>query len=233
MLSLEKLKIYIQHYKNFLRQDKSYSEMYKWASLKTFQENWDIKAEDFLTMYDASFQNEVSEQLWSDTYYFPKATMIDFIKMDEGRCRLMFEELFDESRIVQRRIDQFIFHCDDMIYTLKEKVRHADLHYHDGNSMISIYLAFRYPAKYAIYKPVEFKSTMDKILHSDIPSAQEMERFYKLMHFIQKFLTKEDELVELIEAKISDEKYFKGDSTLLAQDFYWCCGREGYAIEEY
>ena len=74
---------------------------------------------------------------------------------------------------------------------------------------------------------------MGKLLQADTPSAQEMGRFFKLMLFLQKYLKEDATLVKLVEEKIMDDIYFKGDSTLLAQDFYWCCGRDAYAIEKY
>ena len=65
----------IEIYKRFIVSDR-YDEIYKWQSLKNFQENWNIDAVDFRTMYDKSFQNSISNNLWANPHWFPKSTML-------------------------------------------------------------------------------------------------------------------------------------------------------------
>ena len=58
MFLVSKFQKYKDHYKGFLQHYKHYDEMYKWASLKNFQENWNMDADNFLAMYDSSFHND-------------------------------------------------------------------------------------------------------------------------------------------------------------------------------
>ena len=54
-------------------------------------------------------------------------------------------------------------------------------HFHDGQRIVSLYLAFRFPEKYAIYKYTEFKTFMEMVRAKDIPWTGEYERFFKVV----------------------------------------------------
>jgi len=233
MISVPQFNKYKDHYKRFLSDYKPYDEMYKWDSLKNFQDNWNIEAEDFKTMYDQSLQNDYASNLWAAQHFFPKGVMKQFIEIDKGRVKEMFSELFDESIDIEKRIDHFVYHCDILLPKIKEYDSNANNHYHSGNRIISVYLSFRYPETYTIYKYTEFKQMMEKLGAPNIPGTKEIGRFFKVMRTIFNMLEKDEELVSLIKTKTTEDKYFKNRTTLLAQDFYWCCTRENYAIENY
>ncbi len=74
---------------------------------------------------------------------------------------------------------------------------------------------------------------MEKLNSGDIPGTNEIGRFFKVMRTMHKMLQKDEELVSLIEEKTTEENYFKGNTTLMVQDFYWCCTRDVYGIENY
>lgn len=68
----------LSHYKMLLS-NANYGELYKWEALKTFQETWDIEADDFKLMYDKSLQSKISNNLWANPHWFPKTVMLHFI----------------------------------------------------------------------------------------------------------------------------------------------------------
>ena len=202
-----------------------YDEIYKWESLKIFQERWNIDEPDFLTMYDESLQNSDSTNLWASKFFYPKETMLLFIKSDPERVREMFRSLFNEEENIEKRIDKFTYDCDVFVKELQvdnDKLKH---HFHDGFRMISVYLCFRYPMNYTIYKYTEFKEFMETVRAKTIPGTNEIDRFFRVMRTLYKILSDDKELMKIHKSLISDPMYYQGDTLLLAQDFYWCVSR--------
>ena len=62
---LNLIESYIEKYKKLISENPKYDELYKWESLKNFQDNWDIDAKDFGEMYNKSLSNSISNNLWA------------------------------------------------------------------------------------------------------------------------------------------------------------------------
>ncbi len=219
---LDLINLYKEKYKLFILEGKDYNELYKWESLKNFQDNWDIEADDFLEMYDKSLSNEISSNLWASQFFYPKSAMIEFIKLDKERVREMFRELFNEELDIEKRIDHFVFNCDEMRDTIEKENSSFKNHFHDGYRIISVYLSFRYPMTYSIYKYTEFKTFMTLVRAKSIPGTNEIGRFFKVMKTIYNIISKDEQLMNIHKELRKDQKYYQGDSLLLAQDLYWC-----------
>jgi len=215
-----------ENYKKFIVEDARYDELYKWELLKIFQDNWNLNAPDFADMYHKSLDDSISTLLWLTPNFRPKDIMLEFIKHDEKTVRLMFRALYEEDRDIAVRIDAFIYECDKLLIDIQKKDPSITEHYHDGFRMISVYLSFRYPKKYGIYKYSEFKKFMDSVRAKSIPSTKEIARFFKVINTLYIIISKDKELLKIHKELIKDkEKYYQGDTILLAQDFYWCCAR--------
>lgn len=202
----------------------SYGEIYKWETLKTFHDNWDIESPDFKAMYDCSFYSSDSNNLWANPHWFPKAVMLKFIDHDKDRVRLMFDDLFDEAIDVDTRIERFVYNCDEMLKEVQRIDNSVKHHFHDGQRMVSLYLAFRYPAKYAIYKYTEFKTFMQMVKATDIPGTGEYERFFKVVRTIYSIMSKDEQLMKVHKHLLNAECY-KGETLMLAQDFIFTTAR--------
>jgi len=118
-MNLQKIKNYIAEYKLHLQNSRELENAFKWESLKSFQDNWDIDAADFGKMYDASFQNQTSRRLWKGDNFFPKEMMLKFIELSPDFVRNMFRDLFDEKKEVENRITRFQFCCDRLSFPKK------------------------------------------------------------------------------------------------------------------
>lgn len=212
---LDLIKKEIENYKQLIASPK-YDEMYKWEALKNFQDNWNIEEEDFKTMYNRSLSNPISN-LWASSYWFPKSVMLQFIDYDKERVRQMFIDLFNEEKNIDKRIDHFVFHCDEMLEKIAENDLSIKNHFHDGQRIISLYLAFKYPEKYSIYKFTEFKVFMTAVKARDIPGRGEYERFLKVSKILYNMMIKDEELMRLHKALLTDNCY-KGETLMLAQD---------------
>ncbi len=215
-----------ENYKKLIADDPRYDELYKWELLKNFQDNWDINATDFGEMYNRSLDDNISTLLWVSKDFRPKEVMLEFIKFDEKRVRLMFRALFEEGSDVAVRIDAFSYECGKFLQDLKKVKPAITEHFHDGFRILSVYLSFRYPEKYSIYKYTEFKKFMDSVRAKSIPKTHEIARFFKVINTINLIISRDEELLKIHQNLITEkDKYYQGKSLFLAQDFYWCCAR--------
>jgi hypothetical protein len=224
LMNLALIKKEIELYKSYIKSS-NYDELYKWEALKNFQDNWDIEKNDFRTVYDKSFYSRYGNNLWANPHWFPKAVMLKLIDHDEERAREMFRNLFNEKEVIDKRIEQFVFHCDRILEEVYAKDKSVKNHFHDGQRIVSLYLAFRFPDKYAIYKYTEFKTFMEKVQATDIPGTGEYERFFKVVRTLfNKYLKVDAELMKIHNCLLTDECY-KGETLMLAQDFIFTSAR--------
>ena len=230
-MNLQLLEEYIGRYKEFLKTYPLYQEEYKWECTQYFQNNWDLTEPDIKTMYNKSLHSMISRKLWVGPGWVPKKMMMKFMEMEPEFCRSMFQDLFDESKKVEHRIDRFIFYCDQLYDQYQTKHPRSKDYGHDHNHKIcSVYLAFRYPDKYTVYESKQFYKTLDLIGALDKPEVNDMDRFFKVVRTLDKFIEKDEELLAIMKEKLEDEQFYKGKSLLLAQDFYYCCSVKAFEI---
>ncbi len=213
----------IEIYKHYITSTE-YGELYKWEALKTFQDNWDIQADDFKAVYNKSFYSKDSNNLWANPHWFPKAVMLRFIDYKKEVVRQMFQDLFNESEQIDKRIERFVYHCDNLLKEIYDFDKSMKNHFHDGQRIVTVYLAFRYPDKYAIYKYTEFKTFMEIVRAKDIPATGEYDRFFRVVRTLNNILKSDEELVKLHHSILTDDCY-KGETLMLAQDFIFTTAR--------
>lgn len=114
--------------------------------------------------------------------------------------------------------------CDRVLEEIYASDKSMKNHFHDGQRIVSLYLAFRYPDKYAIYKYTEFKIFMEIVRVNDIPSTGEYERFFKVVRTLYNILVKDEELMKLHRTILADDCY-RGETLMLAQDFIFRTAR--------
>lgn len=127
-------------------------ERYKWVAVQTFQDNFNINAEDLRAMLEASLSG--CDNLLTTVNRFPAGMLCGFAEQYPERVRGMLVDLFDETKDLWERIDAFKKECDDWREETKDwnESRGKNYsHYQDENS-ITTYLWLRYPTKHYIYK---------------------------------------------------------------------------------
>lgn len=204
----------------------SEERLYYWESQRIFQETWDLEAMDFAKMLDQSLQNTQTRRLWNRENYEPKRVMLLFIGMQPDFPRQLFGDLFNETRDVTGRMDRFLFYCDELLqdYRRMHPRSPENSHYHnDDYQMISIYLAFRYPDRYAPYHYEVFRELMIRLGSPDIPQNNDPERYFKVMRTLQGLLNKQEQISQLHANRIKASTLFQGESLLLAFDFACFC----------
>ena len=172
------------------------NENYKWKAVKQFQDNWDVNASDFSEMLSRSL--EKTYNLLASANNFPKGMMSEFAKAAPEEVRAMFIALFDESRDVFERMDEFKHQSS----VLLEKYGNGAAQHYQYENAISTYLWLRYPDKYYIYKFSEVKTVASE-LESDYQFrkgayAENIRNFLNLYDEISAALKEDAELVNLL-----------------------------------
>lgn len=146
MINSDKLKAVIDGYKSYFP-DHWKNEKYKWEAVQTFQDRWDIEAGNFAEMFKQA--TEKTSNLLASGYAYPRGMIINFAEADDEVTRQMFRMLFDESRDLAERVEEFKTSAE----IVRDKYDDGTWrnHYQNTNA-ISTYLWLRFPDKYYIYK---------------------------------------------------------------------------------
>lgn len=177
-------------------------EIYKWKAVKCFQDNWNIDALDFPTMLKNSLAK--TNNLLSATNYFPKKMIEMFADAQPDTVRSMFRSLFDETRDVATRVEEFESGAAKLLEsypTLKSTFQNP--------YSISTYLWLRYPDKYYIYKYSVIKSNAQKLYHMDLPTGK-LDRMlfgFNLYNAICDELSKDEELILISKQSLTEDCY--------------------------
>jgi hypothetical protein len=221
-MNLKRIQEQVGKFHDYLRTSKDFPTLPIWESQRLFQETWDINAPDFGNMYDQSLQNTTTRRLWKAQAYEPKAMMLQLIEQDAEFVRMMFKDLLNESKQIDGRIDRFLFHCDQLseIYSEKHPTALFTEHFHrDGYRMVSLYLTFAYPEQYAYYSLSLLQKTLKDLQAPKLPPTHDIERYFKVLRTLYRFLEKEPDLWEAHQARLDPRRHYTGPSLLLAFEF--------------
>lgn len=196
-------------------------EEYKWKALKIFHDNWNIDAPDFADMLARAFAQH--KNLLDTSHAFPKSALIEIAQQKPEVVREMLRNLYNEELPLESRIRTFIAMADEEFFFGEGKS-----HYQSTNA-ISVYLWFRYPGKYYIYKWGEYNEVAKKIGFDNAPKATglpvEVIKGNEMYGRLQEAIAGNTELQEVYNQIIDNdpEKYFKPDGlATLTFDFgFW------------
>jgi hypothetical protein len=222
-MQLKLLQQYLQAFEAFLASPQASQNLYIWESQRIFQENWALDAADWPAMYERALHNSHNRRLWHREAYEPKRMMLELAKMQPDMVRHLFYDLFNEEKSLEGRASRMVYYCDALLEQYRElhpKTR-DNSHYHDdGYQMAFLYLAFRYPERYALYDGERFRLLLEKLGSRDLPPAHDLERFAKVCLTLHKLLQKEDKLLALHRRRLREGFHYTGESLLLVYDFY-------------
>jgi len=220
-MNLQKIQSYITLFKRYLKSAEAERHLYKWESLKCFQDNWDIAAPDIAKMYDASLRNTQTTRLWKGDNYTPKRMMLLFANMTPDYVRHCFKDLLEEEKNIADRVDRFIFYCGEMLteYKIQNGLSIENNHYHDY-FIISLYLTFCFPKQYTFYDFPTFQKSMRHLGSRNIPKQNDIERFFKISRTLWKFLEKDEEVWNLHQKRLYSLNHYQEQSLLLVHEFF-------------
>ena len=180
-------------------------EKWKWEAVKWFQDHWDMEAEDFAGMLDASLSK--TSILLAASNNYPKQMIVDFAQAAPEEVRDMFRQLFDEKQDV---IDRIVSFKEKSVTLLDRYGGGAKNHYQTENA-ISVYLWLRHPDKYYIYKYGEIKAAIQKLggdAHFVKGRYEEnLRNFYRIYDEVCAKLSQDDEMKRLLQSQLTDTCY--------------------------
>ncbi len=222
-MQLDKLKTAIEEYKTVL-QSPDYTPGLKWAATKQFQDHWKLLFTDLPSMYDKSINDKFIEGFWGHRVIHPKAAMLSLITYQPEQIEVMFRDLLNEQDVVERRIGRFLFMLDGLLSDYKRTHENLNNHLHDGLKMISVYLSFAFPDRYALFDYPPFEVLMRRLGVVNLPESNDLERYTKILRNMNRFLLQDQEVMDLLKPHIERPDFYQGESLLVGQDFVWWIG---------
>jgi 5-methylcytosine-specific restriction protein B len=142
----------IEKYIDILEQNGEPNEAYKYLAINTFQQHWNIEADDFHQMFRSSF-SKVSNLLYQNSWGFIEKSAQNFPK----ETKEMFRNLYDESVDITQRIKNFQSESEKLLPKVRQALNKSNINAQQDERTISVYLAFRFPEKYILYKADYYK----------------------------------------------------------------------------
>ena len=222
----EKTKELIALYKaDFKRIDSE--ERYKWIAVKHFQENWDINASDFSDMLGRAFSKHVN--LLDSGVARPLSNMVFFAKREPETVRSLFKTLYDESIPLEQRISDFTNGVDLFVTKMNQEDTQWKSSFQDQHA-ISVYLTFRYPENYYIYKYSILKSVAP--LLGFISTSDRMITYREMCDDIRKVAVSDKDLIAMNHNRLGDDCYKDPENRMLAMDIAWFAYKQQQIKEE-
>ncbi len=215
-----KLAPYIAWYKKFWNELQTL-EGYKWEAVEQFQRTFDINAEDLAHNLKEALSKELN--LLSGPMYMPKSLLIKNADLSPDDVRSSLVSLFDESKPLVDRVDEFLSNFSEIHEANKKAGHHGERHIHQQSERsASVYLSFMYPSRHYLYKYSlwnEFASEVefDSEPLSHFPSK--LYGYYEYCEQVRKILMADDELLSLLAKSQPNDTY---DGHILTQDFMYC-----------
>lgn len=170
----------IEKYIDVLEENGEPNETYKYLAINTFQQNWDLDAEDFHQMFQASF-SKVANLLYQNSWGFiEKSTQLFPDEVKE-----MFRNLYDESIEISQRIKIFQTESEKILPKVRQSLNRTNINTQQDERTISVYLAFRFPEKYMLYKADYYKNFCELL---NIKAKKSGERFLHLQELANQII---------------------------------------------
>ena len=177
----------IEKYIKILEDNGEPNEAYKYLAFNTFQQNWDLESKDFYKMFRNSF-SKVSNLLYQNSWGFIEKSAQNFPE----ETRAMFSNLYDESHDVTERIKTFQTESENILPKVRQSLNRTNINSQQDERTISVYLAFRFPEKYILYKADYYKNFCEQL---NIKTRKASERFLHLQELANQII-QEDLLVD-------------------------------------
>src|SRR5690606_31069595 len=170
----------IEKYIDILEENGEPNEAYKYLAIDTFQKNWDLETDDFHQMFRASF-SKVSNLLYQNSWGFIEKSAENFPE----ETREMFCNLYDESVEIAQRIKTFQVESEKLLPKVRQTLNRTNINAQQDERTISVYLAFRFPEKYMLYKADYYKNFCDQL---NIKAKKSGERFLHLQELANQII---------------------------------------------
>ena len=202
----------IEKYKAQKRQLGHDDEIYKYLAIQHFQDTWDIEAGDFAAMFKEAIKKNVN------LFYQNSISSMNKITKDQAKkSRVLFKNLFDENQDLEKRISNFQKGSEEMIKIVK-----PDWKAQQDERTISVYLSFRYPDKYYMYKYSYYREICKLLDEKETKSGKKYIHYLSIMKNInENYVQNDKELFELTNASLPVNAYKDEAKHILTQDLLY------------
>jgi 5-methylcytosine-specific restriction protein B len=214
MMSIENEKIVevIGQYKsNFSQIDNE--ERYKWIAVKYFQDNWDIDVPNFADMLERAFSKHVN--LLDSGMARPLGVLVSFSKREPETVRGLFRMLYDEVQPLENRISVFMSGVDLFVSKMKQEDANWKSTFQDQHA-VSVYLTFRYPENYYIYKYSVLKAVAP-VFGIDL-TVDRLTTYWQMCDAIREAAVADKELTLMSHNRLVNDCYQDPNNRMLAMD---------------
>lgn len=197
-----------------LNGDSNLEELYKWELVSKQNGHPDPNAVDF--------SSEINSLDLGNLCFSSQITAIrNFAKYEPEEYRKLFRALFDESILLQERIEKFTDSCK----TLWDNKIKAKFTTHTSamcdERLISCFLAFNNPQKYTFYKNDVYKNLCKLLEIKPRKAGHKLVHFYELLEqYVIPEIKEEEDLISSINDELTDNGYIQS-MPLTAQTVLW------------
>ncbi|MFN8117110.1 MAG: AAA family ATPase [Bacteroidia bacterium] len=200
----------IKDYKSLISKKGNSDEIYKWQLILINKNKFNLNPETFFEDFKSiKFQNLV--------YHNGIAAINHMAKEFPADVCECFKNLFDESKNLNTRIDDFTNETLKIYRKLEPKLYH-----HQDERTIATYLTFKYPEKYTFYKDSFYRKLCKRL---NLPSEKKGKKFQHYLSIVKGFIfndiNNDDELIALKESFLTDDCYKDENNNILAQDIFY------------
>lgn len=220
----EIIKLYKLHFK-YIHDE----EIYKWRAVKCFQDNWDIKAHNFLQMLESSFA--LTKNLLDSGLYYPKRMLVKNAASNPDFIRQLFVDLYNEDKDLTTRISNFQNNFKQHSRLAFPNLKND---YQDLRALL-VYLCLRYPDRYYLYKYELIKKIVLLIDYPYEPSRGNIEnilQYLTLCNILKEEILKDNELLELHKTRLTERDFFDSSFNILTQDVIYAAVRHFAKFEQ-
>lgn len=207
---------FLEYLMSYFTQNKVYEEQFKWSVIATWKAHFSMEGK-LNEAFAQSLKNDFSGRLWNGEKYSIKSGIIELCSENPLLMRIALEDLFNESKDVDMRINRFLFHCDEAYETLRTKDEKNNNHFQSEYSA-SLFLSLEYPDKYGLYDYPSFHQFMKMVDSRNIPLEQEKDRYFKSLRALYTIISKDQDFMNGFHFLIRDSG-FSGVSLMLINDF--------------
>ena len=159
MISKQKLQQWVDTYINHVKEISikthiNKEEGYKFQSVEIFQNNFDLKAEDFTGMLEKSLANN---NLVIGAHYFPRNMLLIFAEEYPRETKKALTILFDSTVDVVERINNTKKIFDELMDKRNKRLKEKSNSY-IALRFLSLLLSYYNPKKYNAMKPREWRA---------------------------------------------------------------------------
>jgi hypothetical protein len=158
MISEQKIKEWVDLYLNHIEEitpevHVREEEGYKFKSVDTFQQNFNIDSPNLAENLDEALENN---NLVMGNMYFPKRVLIILASEYEEEVRKILKNLFNTREETSKRINEAEKNIEELVKKRNKERDENWEHTFIGLRFLSLLLAFRYPEQYNPIKPREW-----------------------------------------------------------------------------